>query len=170
MRHWVRKYKCNSEKYLGRFFVSPWTVAHQTPLSMGILQARILEWIAMPSSTRSSQPRDQTQVSCIAGGFFTIWVTREPYECWSGQPIPSPRELPNPRIELRSSALQVDPLPAELLSPRKITVTLKLVNTYWALTCSRQFYRHTHICHLLGADIFCFWALTSLNKLLLFKY
>ena len=37
---------------------------------MGILQARILEWAAMPSSRESSQPRDQTQVSCIAGGFF----------------------------------------------------------------------------------------------------
>ena len=43
----------------------------QAPLSMGILQARILEWVAMPSSSRSFQPRDQTQVSCIAGGFFT---------------------------------------------------------------------------------------------------
>ena len=32
---------------------------------MGILQARILEWVAMSSSRRSSQPRDQTQVSCI---------------------------------------------------------------------------------------------------------
>ena len=42
-----------------------------------ILQARILEWVAMPFSRGSSQPRDQTQVSCIAGGFFTIWVTRE---------------------------------------------------------------------------------------------
>ena len=52
-------------------------VAHQAPLSMGILQARILEWIAMPSSKGSSQPRDQTQVSCIAGRFFTVWVTRE---------------------------------------------------------------------------------------------
>ena len=38
----------------------------------GILQARILEWAAMPSSRRSSQPRDQTQVSCIAGGFLTV--------------------------------------------------------------------------------------------------
>ena len=40
---------------------------------MGILQARMLEWVAMPSSGISSQPRDQTQVSCIAGRFFTIW-------------------------------------------------------------------------------------------------
>ena len=44
---------------------------------MGILQARILKWVAMPSSRGSSQPRDQTQVSCIADGFFTIWATGE---------------------------------------------------------------------------------------------
>ena len=42
-------------------FVTPWTVvACQTPLSMRILQARILEWVSMPSSRRSSQPRDWT--------------------------------------------------------------------------------------------------------------
>jgi len=38
----------------------------------GILQARILEWVAIPFSRGSSQPRDQTQVSHIAGGFFTV--------------------------------------------------------------------------------------------------
>ena len=43
----------------------------------GILQARILEWIAMPSSKGSSQPRDWTQVSHIAGGLFTIWALWE---------------------------------------------------------------------------------------------
>ena len=37
----------------------------------GILQTRILEWVAFPFSRGSSQPRDRTQVSCIAGGFFT---------------------------------------------------------------------------------------------------
>ena len=37
----------------------------------GILQARILEWVAFPFSGGSSQPRDQTQIACIAGGFFT---------------------------------------------------------------------------------------------------
>ena len=57
--------------------VTPWAVAHQAPLSMGILQARILEWVAMPFSRGSSQPRDQTQVSYIAGRLFTIWTTRE---------------------------------------------------------------------------------------------
>ena len=38
----------------------------------GILQARILEWVAIPFSRASSQPRDQTLVSCSAGRFFTI--------------------------------------------------------------------------------------------------
>ena len=42
----------------------------------GILQARILEWVAMPSSRGSSQPRDQTQVSHLAGEFFTVWTSR----------------------------------------------------------------------------------------------
>ena len=43
----------------------------------GILQARILEWVAIPFSRGSSQPRDQTWVSCIAGRFFTNWATRK---------------------------------------------------------------------------------------------
>ena len=41
----------------------------------GILQARILEWVAISFSRGSSQHRDQTWVSCIAGRFFTIWAT-----------------------------------------------------------------------------------------------
>ena len=45
-------------------FATPWIVH-------GILQARILEWVAFPFSRRSSQLRDQTQISCLAGGFFT---------------------------------------------------------------------------------------------------
>ena len=43
----------------------------------GILQARTLEWVAFPFSRGSSQPRNWTQVSHIASGFFTKWVTRE---------------------------------------------------------------------------------------------
>ena len=50
----------------------------------GILQARILKWVAVPFSRGSSQPKDQTQVSHIAGGFFTSWGTREGQEYWSG--------------------------------------------------------------------------------------
>ena len=43
----------------------------------GLLQARILEWVAIPFLRGSSQPRDQTQVSHIADRFFTIWATKE---------------------------------------------------------------------------------------------
>ena len=46
-------------------------------MDCGILQARILEWIAVPFSRGSSQPRDRTQVSLIAGRFFTSRATRE---------------------------------------------------------------------------------------------
>ena len=45
--------------------VTPWTIVH------GILQARILAWVAIPFTKGSSQLGDQTPVSCIAGGFFT---------------------------------------------------------------------------------------------------
>ena len=48
----------------------------------GILQARILEWIAFPFSRGSSQPKDWTQVSCTAGRFFTSWTTREALFTW----------------------------------------------------------------------------------------
>ena len=43
----------------------------------GILQARILEWVAIPFSRGSSQTSDWTQVSCIAGRFFTVWTSGE---------------------------------------------------------------------------------------------
>ena len=53
-------------------FVTLWTVACQAPLSMGILQARILDWVAFPSSRGSSQPRDRTQVCHIADRFCNL--------------------------------------------------------------------------------------------------
>ena len=61
----------------------------------GILQARILEWIAMPSSSRASRPRDGTWVSCIAGGFFIT----EP----RGKPQGRVYNLSNPTLDLQSS-------------------------------------------------------------------
>ena len=48
----------------------------------GILQARILTWVALLFSRESSQPRDQTQVSRSAGGFFTSGATSEAQEYW----------------------------------------------------------------------------------------
>ena len=55
---------------------TPWTIVH------GILQARILEWGAFPFSRGSSQPKDRTQVSLIAGGFFTSWAITWNFLLW----------------------------------------------------------------------------------------
>ena len=62
-----------------QLFLTLWTVACQAPLSTGILQARILERVAMPSSRGSSRPRDGTSVSSPALGsrFFTTGATWE---------------------------------------------------------------------------------------------
>ena len=63
------KWKSLSHVWL---FATPWNYTIH-----GILQARILEWVAVSFSRASSQSRDQTQVSCIADGFVTSWATRE---------------------------------------------------------------------------------------------
>ena len=52
-------------------------------LVYGILQARILEWVAISFSGGSSQPRGWTQVSCITGRFFTNWAMREAPHAWA---------------------------------------------------------------------------------------
>ena len=65
---------------LSRLVMSWWPHALYSPpgsFVRGISQARILEWVAISFSRASSWPRDQTQVSCIAGRFFTIWASRE---------------------------------------------------------------------------------------------
>ena len=85
-----------------QLFETPCTVTLQAPLSMRILQARVLEFC----SRESYQPRDWTQVSCIAGRFFAIWATREAQEYWSGYPNLSSGNLPDPGIKLGSPALQ----------------------------------------------------------------
>ena len=82
LNHWavreVHVYMKVKWKWLSRvrLLVTPWTdyTVH------GILQARILERVAFPFSPGSSQPRDQTHVSQIAG-FLTSWVPREAPTC-----------------------------------------------------------------------------------------
>ena len=101
----------------------------------GILQARILEWVAFPFSTGSSQPRDQTQVSCFAGRFFTDLATREAQEHCVGS-LSLLRDLPDPGNEPGSPALQADSLPPELLGKQRMsiinTVKFRLLNwSYW---------------------------------------
>ena len=73
-----RLYTCMLSCSVASNSATPWTATHQAPLSMEILQARILEY------------------------------------SWSGLPCPPPGDLPNPEIEPRPPALQVDFSPAEL--------------------------------------------------------
>ena len=100
---WKVKLKAKSFSRV-QLFATPWTAAYQAPPSMGfsrqeywsgvpspspfelyspphfsvhgIFQARIMEWVAISSSRGSFQPRDQTHISSIAGGFFTYWTIR----------------------------------------------------------------------------------------------
>ena len=58
-----------------------------------VLQARILERVVTPFSRGSSRPRDQSQVSCTAGRFFTIWATREAKQLATGEGYSKRREL-----------------------------------------------------------------------------
>ena len=74
----------------------------------GILQARILEWVAMPCSRGSSQPRDQTQVSRIAADSLPCEPPWKPMNTGVGCPIPPSGDLPDLGIKLESPALQMD--------------------------------------------------------------
>ena len=72
------------------------------PMDYTACQAPLCPWASpgkntgvgcIPFSRGSSQPRDQTQVSCMAGGFVTVRATREAQEYWSGWPIPFSRGI-----------------------------------------------------------------------------
>ena len=80
----------------------------------GILQARILEWVAMPSSRGSSQPRGSNPGLPHCRWILYFLSHQGSPEYWRGWPIPSPGNLPDPGIELGSPELQVDSLSAEL--------------------------------------------------------
>ena len=82
-----KKVKCFRMKDIDTYFITFFFLIAQSCLTLcdpmdyavyGILQARILEWVAFPFSSGSSQPRDWTQVSWIAGGFFTSWAQGKP--------------------------------------------------------------------------------------------
>ena len=124
--------------------ISLWFPDCSLPKFHGILQAKILQWVAIPFSNRSSQPRDPIQVSRNARGYFTVrWLRNFESEIvvsqvclflipWTiayqtplsveffrqeycrGLPLPSPRDLPDPGIEPKSPALQADSLPSNL--------------------------------------------------------
>ena len=71
-------------------FATPWTIACQLPVSMEF--SRQGNWsVVIPFSRGSSQPRDWTQVSCTAGGFFIVWATGKPSHL--GNTYPNKNEL-----------------------------------------------------------------------------
>ena len=82
-----------------------WTVAHQTPLSMGILQARTLEVKSLSHIRLFATPWTVAYQASLSVGF-----SRQGY--WNGLPFPSPGNLPDPGIEPGSPALQTDALPS----------------------------------------------------------
>ena len=79
---------CTDRRWFSCWVVSDsWDPVDCSPLSSsvhGIFQARILEWVAISFSRGPSWSRDRTQVSCIAGRHFNLWVTREAHkEVWA---------------------------------------------------------------------------------------
>ena len=65
----------------------PLDCSHQVPLSMGILQATILEWIAMPSSRGSSWPRDQTHIAYVSCTGRQVLYHQHPWEAATLPPL-----------------------------------------------------------------------------------
>ena len=85
----------------------------------GIFQARVLEWVAFPFSMGSSQPRDWTQVSRVAGRFFTSWATRKALSSVRVSFIPS---------SSRNSAFSSSTAPATVT---RLQFCLCKVRCYW---------------------------------------
>ena len=106
--------------------VTPWTVAHQAPLSMGIPQARTLEWVAMPSSRGSSNPGIEPRSPAVQADSYHLSYQGNPRILeWVAYPFS--RDLPDPGIELGPPALQVDSLPAKLPGkPSREDIKLKM--------------------------------------------
>ena len=93
----------------------------------GILQARILEWVAIPFFKGSFQPRDWIQVSCAAGRFFTIWATREALSFTVSQ---SSLKLMSIEPEMPSSYLTLC-RPFSYGSRKNIQITLTTAQLPW---------------------------------------
>ena len=119
----------------------------------GILQARILEWVAITFSRGSSWPRDWTQVSLIAGRLFTIWTNREALKL----PLDSSKNIHlTPFHSEEPWALQKAPGDSCTLSslPRRPkTSLLTTVNTQFHLSCGKD----APMAHLQSHDgLFCY--------------
>ena len=112
-----------------RLFATPWTVARQAPLSMGILQARI--WSALPCPPPGDLPNPGIKPRSPALQVILYHLSHR------GSPrileqvaIPSPGDLPDPGIELGSPAQQADSSPAELPGKHAHTYRIALILAY----------------------------------------
>ena len=134
LSHWV----------VSNFLWPPRTVAQRAALSVGILQARILELTAMPSSKGSSQPRDWTQIDPnpgiepITGGLFTIWASREAHLkstlaqrqhllLFSLASVCIPQDRSSHLISAWTSSIWRLPAPGEVLSEHKWNERMNLI-------------------------------------------
>ena len=123
----------------------------------GIFQARVLVWVAFPFSRGSSQPRDQIQVSSIAGEFFTSWATREALGAGDACSVPWVVKIPWRR------AWQITPvfLPGE--SPWKEepgglqSMGSKESDTTERLRMHTHTHTHTHYTNLYESLFKIFW-------------
>ena len=97
-----------------QLFVTPQTAAHQAPLSMGILQARVLELVSMPSPRGSSQHWDQTQVSELQADTLLSEPPGMPKKTGMGSLSFLQGIFLTHEANLASPALQADSLSAEL--------------------------------------------------------
>ena len=86
-----------------------------------ILQARILEWVAMPSSRGSTQPRDQTQVSRTVGGFVIFWPPGKPNKYYPARTVSSDEAVDNGDEKIKQPQSPSEDIGCELLAePRAI--------------------------------------------------
>ena len=109
-RYWIlHESESGSHVWLSHvwLFMTPWTTQ-----SMEFSRPEYW-WVAFPFSRGSSQPRDQTQISHIAGGFFTSWDTGKPKDTGVCSLSLSNRSS-QPGIEVESPALQADSLTTKL--------------------------------------------------------
>ena len=108
------------EKWKWKSLSHVWLWSHVYTVH-GILQATVLDWVAVPFSRESSQPRDWTQISCIAGR-LQDYLPFEPLGKPKNSRVGILPLLSEPGIEPGSSELQADSLPAEIPESSSISI------------------------------------------------
>ena len=123
----------------------------------GMLQARILEWIASPYSRGSSQPRDCTQVSRIAGGFFTNWAIREALSTPSNAPLK----------DLRWKSLAISWMVSDRLKHYVLEIKSLFSKVIYALFSLLTIWNHRQYEHFRGymSSHWFFWGAKDLQAL-----